>query len=141
MPVIGDYCVSKGFHVGQNGLSGRSFMDPESAWIRAFRGWSKRTRLFFEMGRGTRGRAGELMEVMKAAERIECDYVNVYPEDVQRGTRGQTNFDPAFEEALRYGAQTVGKGQGARTAGSPEAAPEKAAEQTTETVRNHPRRG
>ena len=140
LPVIGGYCASKGFYVGQNGLSGRSYMDPESDGTRAFRGWSRQTRLFFEMVSGTNGRAGDLMDVMKAAERIGCDYLNVYPEDVLRGTRGQTNFDPAFEEALRYGAQTVGKGQGARPAGSPKPASEKAAEQTTETAHNLPRR-
>jgi hypothetical protein len=73
--------------------------------MKAFLGWSNRTRLFFEMVTGTGGRTGTLMDVMHAAERIHCRYLNVYPEDVLRGTRGQPNFDPKYEEALRYGAE------------------------------------
>jgi hypothetical protein len=33
--------------------------------------------------------------------------LNVYPEDVLRGTRGEKNFDPAFETALKYGAELL----------------------------------
>jgi hypothetical protein len=106
---IGEYCVSKGLYVGQNGLGGRSYHDPEAGRTKAFLEWSKRTKLFFEMVAGTGGRTGSLMEVMQAAERINCHYLNVYPEDVQRGTRGAKNFDPAYEAALQYGAERLGK--------------------------------
>ena len=57
---------------------------------------------------GTGGRTGTLMEVMKAAERIHCNYLNVYPEDVLRGTRGQPKFEAAYEAALAYGARVLG---------------------------------
>lgn len=104
MAVIGDYCVAKGFYVGQNGLSGNSYRETAPGRQSAFVGWSKQARLFFEMVAGSGGRTGTLMEVMKAAERIHCSYLNVYPEDVLRGTRGQPNYDPAYAEALAYGA-------------------------------------
>ncbi len=104
--VIGDFCVARGLYVGQNGLSGRSYAE-DSARKRAFLAWSGSTRLFFEMVARTGGRTGSLMEVMQAAERIRCHYLNVYPEDVQRGTRGQPGFDPAYEAALKYGHETL----------------------------------
>ena len=81
----------------------------EAGRAKAFLDWSKRTKLFFEMVAGTGGRTGTLMEVMQAAERINCHYLNVYPEDVKRGTRGSSNFDPAFEAALQYGAERLGR--------------------------------
>lgn len=107
---IGEYCVSKGFYVGQNGLGGRSYQDPEAGRMKSFLDWSKRTKLFFEMVAGTGGRTGTLMEVMQAAERINCHYLNVYPEDVLRGTPSQKGYDPAFEAALKYGAERLGRG-------------------------------
>lgn len=55
------------------------------------------------------GNTGTLMEVMKAAERIHCSYLNVYPEDVLKGTKGNADYDPDFEEALKYGASIIGK--------------------------------
>ncbi|MDO8543809.1 MAG: hypothetical protein Q7S40_25485 [Opitutaceae bacterium] len=106
---IGDYAVSKGCYVGQNGLGGRSYQDPAAGRMQAFLGWSQRTKLFFEMAAGTGGRTGTLLEVMQAAGRIHCDYLNVYPEDVRRGTRGQKNFDPAYEATLKYGAERLGR--------------------------------
>lgn len=102
---VGDYCVARGFYVGQNGLGPGSYRDSSAGRAAAFHRWSKQTRLFFEMAAGTGGRAGTLMEVMKAAERIGCNYLNVYPEDVRRGTRGQPDFDPEYERALQYGAR------------------------------------
>lgn len=108
---IGDYCVSKGFYVGQNGLNGRSYADTSSGRGASFLRWSGKTKLFFEMGAGAGPRTGTLMEVMQAAARIRCSYLNVYPEDVLRGTRGQPSFDPAFEAALAFGARALaGKG-------------------------------
>jgi hypothetical protein len=106
--IIGDYCVARGFYVGQNGLAGRSYLNPtEGGRSAAFLRWSKQTKLFFEMVAGTGGRTGTLMDVMKAAERIQCSYLNVYPEDVLRGTRGQPQYDPTYEEALAYGARVL----------------------------------
>lgn len=107
MAVIGDYCVANGFYVGQNGLSGNSYRESARGRQSSFVGWSKQTRLFFEIVAGTGGRTGTLMEVMKAAERIHCSYLNVYPEDVLRGTQGQPNYDPTYAEALAYGARVL----------------------------------
>jgi hypothetical protein len=96
--------------VGQNGLSGSSYRSLGTGRSAAFIRWSQQTKLFFEMVAGTGGRTGTLMEVMKAAERIHCSYLNVYPEDVLRGTRGLPQFDPAYEEALAYGARVLSSG-------------------------------
>jgi len=104
---IGDYCVDRGFYVGQNGLAGRSYLDSSGGRTAAFHRWSPQTKLFFEMVAGTGGRTGTLMEVVQAAERIHCSYLNVYPEDVLRGTRGQPTFDPEYERALEYGARVL----------------------------------
>ena len=106
---IGDYCASRGFYVGQNGLGGGSYRDSESGRTQAFLRWAGQSKLFFEMAQKSGGRTGTLMEVMQAAERIRCSYLNVYPEDVLRGTRGEKNFDPAFEVALKYGAELLAR--------------------------------
>lgn len=111
--IIGDYCVQRGIYVGQNGLSGRSYAE-DSARKRAFLGWSGSTRLFFEMVARTGGRTGTLREVLQAAERIRCNYLNVYPGDVQRGTRGQPDFDPAYEAALKHGYEMLHRIHGSR---------------------------
>ncbi len=100
---IGDYCAAKGLYVGQNGLSGQSFLRTDSGRSAAFVRWAKQTKLFFEMAQKSGGNTGTLMEVMRAAERIGADYVNVYPEDVLRGTTGQRNSDPDAAAALKYG--------------------------------------
>lgn len=107
--IIGDYCVAKGFYVGQNGLNGRSFLDTERGRSAAFVRWSKKTKLFFEMAQKSGGNTGTLMEVMRAAERIGASYVNVYPEDVLRGTPGQRNSDPAVAAALKYGHEMLNR--------------------------------
>lgn len=77
--------------------------------VSPFHDWSNDTKLFFEMVARSGRRTGSLMEVMKAAGRIHCSYLNVYPRDVLRGTRGQPDYDPVYEEALAYGASTLGK--------------------------------
>lgn len=106
---IGDHAVSRGCYVGQNGLAGRSYQDATQPRAQAFHRWAKETRLFFEMVAGTGSRTGTLMEVMQAAERIGCHYLNVYPEDVMRGTPGSRNFNPEYQAALKYGAERLGK--------------------------------
>jgi len=107
---IGDYCVAKGFYVGQNGLNGRSHKDPSSPRTASFLRWSDKTKLFFEMAAGAGPRTGTLMEVMEAAARIRCSYLNVYPEDVIKGTPNQPNFDPTFAAALEFGSRSLGVG-------------------------------
>ena len=104
LPVIGEFCVTQGLFVGQNGLKGSSYAVPAGS---PFFGWADRTSLFFEMVAASGGTTGSLQEVMEAAGRIRCRYLNVYPEDVAKGTRGDPGFDPAFEAALVYGARTL----------------------------------
>jgi len=135
---IGDYCVARGFYVGQNGLAGRSYADTAAPRAAAFRRWSQQTRLFFEMVAGSGGRTGTLLEVMQAAQRIGCNYLNVYPEDVLRGTRGQANFDPESERALEYGARVLAGQAAAPTAA---AAPQPAAPRTANAPAKKPDRG
>lgn len=110
MREVGDYVAAKGVYVGQNGLGGGSYRDSAAGRTQAFLGWSKGTRLFFEMVQRSGGNTGTLMEVMQAAVRIHCNYLNVYPEDVLQGTRGEAGYDPAFEAALRYGAEALARG-------------------------------
>jgi enterochelin esterase-like enzyme len=105
---IGDYCAARGFYVGQNGLTARSYLE-ESPRKRAFAEWGQATRLYFEMLDASGGGTGSLMEVVKAAERAGCSYLGVYAADVLRGTPGQPNYDPAFAEALAYGARALGR--------------------------------
>jgi hypothetical protein len=126
---IGGYCVQKGFYVGQNGL-GPANPRLDSQRGRNFLAWSGRTRLFFEMvdatgdtlnsllrrwgkppvpGREPERDSSTLMDYISQAERFRASFVNVYPEDVIKGTRGSATYDPAWEEALRRGAATFGQ--------------------------------
>jgi len=105
---IGEHCVSRGCHVGQNGLNARSY-NTDSPRKAAFRRWSAKTRFYFEMVDASGGGTGALMDVMKAAERVGCNYLGVYAVDVLCGTKGQPNYNPAFEAALAYGAKVIGK--------------------------------
>lgn len=127
---IGAYAVRGGAYVGQNGLSPTSLPDG-SRRRELFAGWAGQTRLFFEMvdatgetlnsllakwGKppvpvrpGSEHREATLLDYVKAAERLQCSYLNVYAEDVIKGTRGTPTYDPAWEEALRYGASALGR--------------------------------
>lgn len=107
MGPIGDFCVSQGMQVGQNGLGGRSYLDAEAGRTQNFLRWGETTRIFFEMVQRSGGRTGTLMEVMQAAERIRCNYLNVYPEDVQEGTRGTPHYSAEAEAALKYGHEAL----------------------------------
>ena len=106
---MGAYCVSKGVYVGQNGLNKNSYrIDGPRRQFFLSCAKNDAARLFFEMNHSTSDpTTGNLMEVMKSAERINCSYLNVYPEDVLKGTPGQPRYDPAYEEALKYGAQAL----------------------------------
>ncbi|MBM3852460.1 MAG: hypothetical protein FJ399_04820 [Verrucomicrobia bacterium] len=121
---IGDYCANRGFFVGQNGLGGGSYRDSESGRTQAFLRWAGQSKLFFEMVQKSGGRTGTLMEVMQAAERIHCSYLNVYPEDVLLGTKGEKNYDPNFEAALKYGAAVISRRATALPVRSGNAAPQ-----------------
>jgi hypothetical protein len=105
---IGEHCVQRGCLVGQNGLNGRSYLE-DSPRRSAFLNWGRRTGLYFEMVDPSGRASGTLMEVMRAAERIGCDYLGVYAVDVLRGTPGYPEYDPSYEAALQYGARVVGR--------------------------------
>ena len=109
MQLIGDHCVARGCYVGQNGLRGNNYM---KAGPRAspFLGWGQKTKLYFEMLDATSaGTTGPLLDVMKRAEDIGCDYLGVYSADVLKGTPGQPDYDLEYAKALEYGAQALGK--------------------------------
>ncbi|HEY6168678.1 MAG TPA: hypothetical protein VI454_11605, partial [Verrucomicrobiae bacterium] len=124
---VSEYCVARGFYVGQNGLSPTN-PRPGTKRGDAFLGWAKETRLFFEMVDATGDTLNTLMkrwgkppvpgakdepdtstllDYVKSAEAMQCRYLNVYPEDVLKGTRGMATFDPAWEAALQRGAAAL----------------------------------
>ncbi len=105
---IGEYCVARGCYVGQNGLHAHSYKT-DSPRKTAFQRWGAQTFLYFEMVDASGGKNGSLMDIMKAAERIGAHYLGVYAVDVLRGTRGQPAYDPAYEQALAYGARVIGR--------------------------------
>jgi hypothetical protein len=107
MGVIGDFCSSQGMMVGQNGLGGRSYQDADGGRTQNFLRWGNSRGTFFEMVQRSGGRTGTLLEVMRAAERIRCNYLNVYPEDVNEGTPGSKDYKPESEAALRYGYEAL----------------------------------
>jgi hypothetical protein len=108
MQAIGDYCVAQGCFVGQNGLRGDNSAR-DSPRTTPFLAWGEKTRLYFEMLDATnRGTTGSLRTVMNAALRVGCEYLGVYSADVFKGTRGQPDFDPAYEHALAFGALAPG---------------------------------
>ncbi len=50
-----------------------------------------------------------LLDYVKAAEAMQCSYLNVYAEDVIKGTRGTKTYDPAWEDALKRAAASLGR--------------------------------
>jgi len=97
----GDYCASKGIYVGQNGLKG-------TTPVSNFESWSHTTKVFYEMyEKSGSANEGTLMEVMQAAQRNNTSFLNVYPEDVRKGTIGNPEYDKTFEDALIYGASVA----------------------------------
>jgi len=118
--IIGDYAVGRGAYVGQNGLNARSYQD-DSPRKAAFTEWNSQTKFYFEMVDASGGGTGSLMDVMKAAERVGCDYLGVYAVDVLRGMKGQPDYDPQCEAALAWGAQAIGNPSAAPTDAKPPA--------------------
>jgi hypothetical protein len=102
MVANGNYCAGKGIYVGQNGLRG-------STPVNNFEPWSHTTKVFYEMYAKSGGSVGSLMEVMQAAQRNNTSYLNVYPEDVRKGTKGTPEYSKEFEDALKFGAEAVAK--------------------------------
>ena len=126
---VGSYAVARGFYVGQNGLSPAN-PRPGTRRAEAFQNWAKETRIFFEMVDATGKTLNMLMkewgkppvpgakdepdtstlaDYVKSAEAMKCSYLNVYPEDVLKATRGTKTYDPAWEEALKRAAAVLGR--------------------------------
>ncbi|MCS2957274.1 hypothetical protein NXX53_09150 [Bacteroides salyersiae] len=59
----------------------------------------KKQKIFFEMVGATSKDVGSLKEVMDAAFRGKCSYLNVYAKDVLKGTKGFPEYDNTYEEA------------------------------------------
>lgn len=103
---FGQCAVDNGMYVGQNGLNANSYNQNENQRTQLFNNWSKRTKLFFEMVHAAEtSNTGSLMDVMKAAQRINCSYLNVYAVDVIKSCDFLPQYDPKYEEAMKYGYQ------------------------------------
>lgn len=80
---FGDHAVGCGTMVGQNGINANSYTNPSQERFRKFNEWSRTTKLFFEMVHAAEtSNTGTMQGVVDAAKRIDCDYLNVYPQDV-----------------------------------------------------------
>jgi hypothetical protein len=104
---FGQCAVDNGMYVGQNGLTANSYNQNDNQRALLFREWSKKTKLFFEMVHAAEtSNTGSLMEVMKAAQRINCSYLNVYAVDVIKSCDfiPQT-YNPQYKEAMEFGYQ------------------------------------
>lgn len=129
LPEVGQFCVERGFYVGQNGLSPTN-PRPGTRRAEVLLGWARETRTFFEMVDATGDNLAALMkrwgkppvpgakdepdtstllDYIRSAEAMRCHYLNVYAEDAIKGTRGTASYDPAWEEALRRGAAVLGR--------------------------------
>lgn len=106
MTDVGDFAVASGLRVGQNGIKGSSYLNlpSDSMWFR----WGSQTGNFQEMSAATGSTVGTMQEVVDAAIRVKCDFLNVYAEDVVRATAGTSTFDPAWEAALQLAATSLG---------------------------------
>ena len=104
-PTFGQCAVDNGMYVGQNGLNANSYQGNDQLRTTLFRQWSSRTKLFFEMVHAAETQnTGSMQEVIEAAQRIGCDYLNVYAIDVIKATPGTPIYDPRWETALKDGA-------------------------------------
>lgn len=128
LPEVGQFCVERGFYVGQNGLSPHN-PRPGTRRAEVLLEWARETRTFFEMvdatgdtlnilmkrwgrppvpGASDAPDTSTLLDYIRSAEAMQARYLNVYAEDVIKGTRGSKTYDPAWEEALKRGAAALG---------------------------------
>ncbi len=111
--VFGQRAFEKGVYLGQNGIKGSSYTNPNGGRYKSFMKWEAAGGVVFQemalaAGNVDRG-VGTLMEVMQAALRIKTAWLNVYAVDVEKGTKGSAKYDPASEEALKFGAANIYK--------------------------------
>lgn len=102
---VGDRAVEHGLWVGQNGLKGSSYETASSG--ARWQTWATRSRVFFEMHGATGAEEGSMREVVDACLRVQCSWLNVYATDVVKATPGTPTYDPAWEAALAFGAESL----------------------------------
>ena len=108
--LFGNKAVECGMYIGQNGLSAKRYGANEASKVAILKNWADHTKIFFEMVAGTRNdETGSLQGVMEAAMRGYCSYLNVYADDVIAGTKGSATYKPEYEQALKFGAENLGK--------------------------------
>lgn len=105
--LFGEQAVKCGMYIGQNGLSGNRYTKNESGKVQLLSKWAKKTKIFFEMVGSTSTDVGSLKEVMDAAYRGKCSFLNVYAKDVEKATKGFSEYDKSYEEALKYGSNLL----------------------------------
>lgn len=106
--LFGECAVRNHSMVGQNGIKASSYKNPKGGRYQLFQKWKEQTPIFQEMALASGNverQVGSLMGVMEAAIRINTSYLNVYAIDVLKGTKGYKDYDPAYEEALKFGQE------------------------------------
>ena len=103
-PVFGQTAVDNGMYVGQNGIHENSYQGNDALRTKLFNQWKNKTKLFFEMVHAAETQnTGSMQGVIEAAKRIDCDYLNVYPQDVLKSTVGTSCYNTKWDEALKNG--------------------------------------
>lgn len=108
--LFGEYAVEANAIVGQNGIKASSYLNANGGRYKLFKEWKKKVPVFQEMALASGNeerQVGTLMGVMEAAVRIDTDYLNVYAIDVLKGTKGYKDYDPTYEEALKFGYEKL----------------------------------
>ena len=103
-PVFGQTAVDNGMYVGQNGIHENSYQGNDALRTKLFNQWKNKTKLFFKMVHAAEPQnTGSMQGVIEAAKRIDCDYLNVYPQDVLKSTVGTSCYNTKWDEALKNG--------------------------------------
>ena len=108
--LFGEYSVECHVMVGQNGIKASSYQNQNGGRYKLFRQWKQQVPVFQEMALASGNierQVGSLMGVMEAAVRIDADYLNVYAVDVLKGTKGYKDYDPSYEQALKFGYEKL----------------------------------
>lgn len=107
---FGEHCVEYNVMVAQNGIKASSYQNENGGRYKLFKQWKQKVPVFQEMALASGNverQVGPLMGVMEAAVRIDTDYLNVYAIDVLKGTKGYKNYDPSYEQALKFGYEKL----------------------------------
>jgi len=108
--LFGEYAIENHAMVGQNGIKASSYINKNGGRYKLFQQWKLKTSIFQEMALASGNeerQVGTLMGVMEAAVRINTNYLNVYAIDVLKGTKGYKDYDPVYEQALKFGQEQL----------------------------------